>query len=207
MNFVAIDFETANSKRYSPCSIGVVVANINGIVDEYYTLINPLMEFDSFNTYIHGIHEMDVVDAPTFDQVWDDLIPYLDNNLIIAHNASFDMSVLRHTLDRYNLQYPTCDYLCSVMLSKKIWPGLENYKLNTLADFRNIVFHHHNALEDARVAAQILIHAMKEKEMDSVSKLSDVHTISQGRIYERGYVPPKARKLSGKKTLYSKNRM
>ncbi|MBP1970102.1 DNA polymerase III epsilon subunit-like protein [Virgibacillus natechei] len=60
MNFVSIDFESANEKRFSPCAIGIVVANEHEIVDEFYSLINPLMEFKSFHTYIHGITENDV---------------------------------------------------------------------------------------------------------------------------------------------------
>lgn len=203
MNFVAIDFETANSKRFSPCSIGIVIANKDGIVDEYYSLINPLMEFNSFNTYIHGITEQDVIDAPTFEEVWPVLYQFLNKQLLVAHNASFDMSVLRHTLDRYDLTYPTCEYFCSVALSKRVWAGLPNYKLNTLAEFNQIDFMHHNALEDARVAAEIIRRAMEYRGVSDVKDLNENLGIKNGKIYDKGYVAPKT--TIKKKSMKSQN--
>ncbi|WP_099157440.1 3'-5' exonuclease [Virgibacillus ndiopensis] len=193
MDFVSIDFETANEKRNSPCAIGVVVANEQGIVDEFYSLINPLMEFKSFNTYIHGITESDVEDAPTFAELWPTLHKYLDNNIVIAHNASFDMSVVRQTLDRFDLRYPELEYLCTASISKRVWPDLMSHKLNTLAAHHNIVFEHHHALEDAKVAAKVLLKAIEEYESDSLEMFLQKCMISKGRIFERGYVPPKSK--------------
>ncbi|WP_188456977.1 3'-5' exonuclease [Virgibacillus oceani] len=204
MEFVSIDFETANEKRSSPCAIGVVVANKNGIVDEYYSLINPLMEFSPYNTYVHGITENDVADAPTFPELWPALHNYLAHNLVIAHNASFDMSVIRHTLDRFDLQYPDLEYLCTANISKRVWPDLHNHKLNTLADHHHIMFEHHHALEDARVAAKVFLKAIEEYEVGSVEMFLQKCKIAKGRIYERGYVPPKSKavKRSSKIRLF-----
>src|SRR5699024_9132976 len=101
------------------------------------------------------ITEADVQDAPTYAELWPTLNEYVNNKLIIAHNASFDMSVMRKTLDYFHLPYPELDYLCTVNISKRVWPGLTNHKLNTLAAYHNIPFDHHQALEDARVAAKL----------------------------------------------------
>src|SRR5699024_6340657 len=150
MQFVSIDFETANEKRFSPCAIGVVTADTNGIVHEYYQLINPLTSFSLFNTRIHGITEADVRDAPTYAELWPTLRKFMENRLVIAHNASFDMSVMRKTMDHFQLTYPDMDYLCTMKISKKVWPELTNHKLNTLASYHRISFEHHHALEDAR---------------------------------------------------------
>src|SRR5690625_3209059 len=117
MQFVSIDFETANEKRFSPCAIGVVIADENGIVDEFYSVINPLMAFTSFNTYIHGITEHDVTDAPTFPELWPTLRTYLENRLVVAHNASFDMSVLRNTLVPFDLLYLELLNVCTIASS------------------------------------------------------------------------------------------
>lgn len=202
MNVVSIDFETANEKRNSPCAIGVVVANENGIVDEFYSLINPMMHFSSFNTRIHGIREEDVADAPTFAELWPTLNDYLSHNIVIAHNASFDMSVIRNTLDYFNLTYPEMDYLCTVNISKRIWPGLENHKLNTIAGYHGISFEHHHALEDARVAAKILMKAFETYETDEMDIFLKRCSISKGRIYERGYFPPKVKRAKRSRKLY-----
>lgn len=204
MNFVSIDFETANEKRYSPCAVGVVVANGDRIVDEYYSLINPLTSFSSFNTYIHGIKEEDVQDAPTFAELWPVLRGYLQDRLVIAHNASFDMSVIRNTLDHYNLEYPEMDYLCTVNISKKTWPDLYNHKLNTVAEHHGILFEHHHALEDARVAAKVMMKAIENHGAETMDGFLDSCSISKGRIYERGYFPPKVKRPKTSRKLYLK---
>ncbi|MFC3038765.1 3'-5' exonuclease [Virgibacillus xinjiangensis] len=202
MKIVSIDFETANEKRFSPCAVGVVVANEYEIEEEYYRLINPLMPFNRFNTRIHGITERDVEDAPTFAEMWPELNHFLTGQLVVAHNASFDMSVIRQTLDHYNLEYPEMDYLCTANISKKVWPELQNHKLNTVAEHHGISFEHHHALEDARVAAKVFMQALRSYETDEVDDLLAKCRMSKGRIYERGYHPPKSKKAAKSRKIY-----
>ncbi|KAB8127035.1 3'-5' exonuclease [Gracilibacillus oryzae] len=201
MNYVAIDFETANKDRYSPCAVGVVVFNKEEIIEEYYTLINPNMEFDPYHSMIHGITEADVGEAPTFSEVWDDLSYYLTNHVSIAHNASFDMSVLRHSLDHFEIETPEIDYLCTVIISKVVWPGLYNYKLNTLAKWKNITFNHHNALEDARAAARIFQYALMESDVDKADELIQKYDLIPGKLFDGGYIAAKSPKKSRRKSM------
>ncbi|SES66967.1 DNA polymerase-3 subunit epsilon [Oceanobacillus limi] len=202
MKFISIDFETANEKRFSPCAVGIVVADETGIRDEYYSLIHPKMYFSSFNTRIHGITEADVKDAPTFTEVWPTIHQYLANNLAIAHNASFDMSVIRQTLDYVQLDYPELDYLCTANIAKRVWPDLMNHKLNTLAAHHGITFDHHHALEDARVAAKVFQKALETYETDSVDTFLERCNMTKGRIFDRGYYPPKAKRKKKSKKIY-----
>lgn len=202
MQFVSIDFETANEQRSSPCAIGIAVVDDGQIVDEYYSLINPMTYFTSFNKRIHGITEDDVADAPTFAELWGTLESYLSNRLAVAHNASFDMSVIRHTLDQFNLTYPEMDYLCTANISRRVWPHLANHKLNTVAAYHGIRFEHHHALEDARVAAEILIQAVQTYDTDELDIFLRKCHISKGRIYNRGYFPPKSKRIKQSRKLY-----
>ncbi|RDW18107.1 hypothetical protein CWR48_10965 [Oceanobacillus arenosus] len=204
MNFVSIDFETANEYRNSPCAIGVVVANEVGIIDEFYSLINPLMPFNSNNIYVHGITERDVETAPTFAEIWPTLSKYLENQLVIAHNASFDMSVLRSSLDHSELPYPEMDYLCTVKIAQKVWPLLENHKLNTLAAHHGITFEHHHALEDARVAAKVFMKAMEDYQTNTLDTFLEKCSMKMGRIYEHGYYPPKVNRTRKNSRIYFK---
>ncbi|WP_311408713.1 exonuclease domain-containing protein, partial [Liquorilactobacillus uvarum] len=99
MDFVALDFETANFKRNSACSIALTVVRNDHIVDEFYSLINPQVPFNQRNIQIHGIRPEDVSNAPTFLELWPHLSPlFAPNKLIVAHNATFDCSVLKNTL-------------------------------------------------------------------------------------------------------------
>lgn len=164
MKFAAIDFETANEKRNSACSIGVVRFDENEILDEYYSLINPMSDFRSMNIRIHGIREEDVQDAPTFEALWPVLSEKLDGHILVAHNASFDMSVMKQSLLKYNLKKPDFRSLCTVKISQSIWPALENHRLHTVAKYHEIPLVHHHALEDAKASALILIEALKLQE-------------------------------------------
>lgn len=106
MQYTVIDFETANSNRSSACSLGAVQVKDGKVINEVSRLINLEEEFDGFNIYIHGITPEMVEDKPTIKELYPKLKSLLENNFIIAHNASFDISVLRHALDKYSLKYP-----------------------------------------------------------------------------------------------------
>lgn len=180
MNFIAIDFETANSSRASICSIGLVRV-VNGFIqEEIHTYINPEDEFTSFNTNIHGITEDMVVDAPTFEEYWSTLKSIIENETLIAHNASFDMSALRYALNDFNEPFATFTYGCSYVFAKKVWPMLYNHRLSTVADHLGIHFRHHDALEDARAAAFITLAALESSGADSLQELSDMHHLRLG---------------------------
>lgn len=160
MNFIAMDFETANGKRFSACSLALTIVRNSQIVDEFYSLINPQTDFNWRNIQIHGIHEEDVADAPTFPKVWQHIKSfYTPDQLVIAHNNSFDNSVLKRTLEHYEIEPPVYQILDTVKTSRKLIPGLSNYKLNTICDALQIdLHHHHNALDDAQACANILLY-------------------------------------------------
>ncbi|WP_182199925.1 3'-5' exonuclease [Paraliobacillus salinarum] len=194
MDFVAIDFETANRYRNSACAVGVVVGNENGVIDKYYSLINPQSPFEMQNIRVHGITEADIQEAPTFRDIWPTIKSYINNQVVVAHNASFDMSVLRASLDQYRLYYPTLQYLCSVMLSRQVWPNLPNYKLNTLADVHGIILDHHHALADSRAVVDLLVKAMSDTRASDLNQLLQDQSIVYGQVFERNYRTPRRNK-------------
>jgi DNA polymerase III subunit epsilon len=188
--FVAIDFETANTDRSSACSLGITIVENNKIVDNKYWLIRPHeLYFDPFNISIHGITENDVKDKPEFCELWPEIKGYLDNNLIIAHNASFDISVLRHVLNQYNINYPEFYYTCTWYISRKVWQGLNSYCLDNVANHLSIKFQHHNALEDAKACSLIAIEACNEKNVYTINKLAEVLKLKHGYIRANEYNP------------------
>ena len=180
MDFVAIDFETANSLRSSVCSIGIVKVENGRIREEKHTLINPLSEFHYYNTKIHGITEYMVQDAPTFEEYWPKFKEYVQNQTLIAHNASFDIGVLRESLNRFHEIPPTFQFGCSYRISKKVWPNLYNHKLSTVANYLSIRLNHHDALEDARASALITIEALRKTQTASVQELSKLYKLKIG---------------------------
>lgn len=191
MNFISIDFETANRHRSSICSLGVAIVENGRLIETAHFLIKPTPNYyDSFNTYLHGIDDSDTRNKGTFAQQWNDLKHYFHNRVIVAHNASFDCSVLRFTLDTYNLSYPDLDYHCTFRLSKKAL-HLTNHKLDTVSAYFNIHLDHHHAESDAKAAALIALRLCEKFNVNSLDKLSEIMGYKVGKIMSvtKGYRP------------------
>lgn len=194
MDFVAIDFETANEKRSSPCAIGIAEVSAGRLTGARSWLIRPPQGyFDRFNVSIHGITEADVAGAPEFDELWPILLPYLDGKTVIAHNAGFDISVLKHTLDHYGIEPPRLRYACTVVISKLAWPDRSTYRLNAMADHLGITFRHHDAGEDAEACAKIALKACRQTDSPGLHDLLKRFNISRG-ILAGGFHRPVRRK-------------
>ena len=97
MNFCTIDFETATHERNSACELGISVIENSQIATTKTWLIKPpsFPYFNQRNIDVHGIYPSDVKNAPTFEDIWYEVADLLYGNIMIAHNASFDASVLR----------------------------------------------------------------------------------------------------------------
>ena len=115
INFIAIDFETATAKRSSICEAGICVVKGGKVVETKSWLVRPEdNRYSYWNIQIHGIRPQDTAYAPTFPKVWEEITTYLrDCPVLVAHNATFDMSCIRHTLQLHHLPCPDIDYYCS----------------------------------------------------------------------------------------------
>ncbi len=196
MRFTAIDFETANSARASACSVGLVVVSNGQITRKHYHLIRPEpLYFDPMNVSIHGITARDVVQAPYFRDLWPTLMSQIKGPLV-AHNAAFDMSVIRHELDEAGIPYPEIDYFCTLVISRLAWPRFPAHNLDRVAQHLRISFNHHDALEDARACAMIAVKACELMGVSALHELKDACGLRIGSLYEGGYRacgPPRRR--------------
>ncbi|MGP4075222.1 exonuclease domain-containing protein [Halobacillus sp. K22] len=195
MNFVALDFETANSSRGSVCSIGLVEYENNEVKHEYYRLVKPRKNyFSPKNISIHGITKNDIADAYEFDILWkNEIQPMVEGKFLVAHNAQFDMGVLRAVLDEYRLPYPLLAYNCTLNISKKTWE-LPRYNLKSVSNHIGFRFNHHHALEDAQAAAHILIKACEELKAENTKDLVEKTQTTNGMMYDQQYEPARLNK-------------
>jgi len=165
MKVVCIDFETANRHYCSACSVGIAVIENGALTDSRYWMIKPHKSynyFDRMNVSIHGITPDSVKSEHEFDYVYKELAPFLENAVLAAHYAVFDMSVLKKSMEVYEIECPNLYYICTRNIAKKIWK-LDSYKLNVVSENLFYRFTHHNALEDALACGNILIKGMAEK--------------------------------------------
>jgi DNA polymerase-3 subunit epsilon len=166
-DFITIDFETANSNKDSACQLGITTVKDGVIKDVKSWLINPETFFQYFNTFIHGITKEKVKDAPTFKELWSEILPYFNSGqLIFAHNASFDVNVLLCMLKRYDIEVPSASFGCSLAMSRRMWQYQFSHSLGFLCEEFGITPGFHDAGEDARACAEIVLLAAKEKGID-----------------------------------------
>lgn len=156
-NFVALDFETANRTPSSVCSIGLVFVENGKIVEDFYRLIKPIPDFYSrFNIGIHGITPADTLHATLFPEVWNEVLPKIEDLPIVAHNSLFDEGCLKAVLSAYDLPLPQNRFYCTCRQARKVFPDLPNHKLGTVAAYLGVPLdNHHHALADAEACARI----------------------------------------------------
>lgn len=155
-NFAAIDFETANGRRSSVCSIGVVIVRGGKVVDKFYSLIRPVPNFYTYwTTAVHGLTRIDTDSQPTFPEVWAQVAERLKGLPLVAHNRPFDEGCLKAVFSEYGMEYPGYQFYCTLAASRRRL-RLPSHQLHMVAaacgfDLEN----HHNALADAEACAAI----------------------------------------------------
>ena len=192
LDFTAIDFETANSSPASACSVGLVRVRGGEVVATAGWLIRPPAGHDDFqewNVRIHGIHPEDVVRAATWEQQLDALTGFAGADVLVAHNAGFDLNVLRRACEVTDLDAPPYRSLCSLAVARKTYK-LESYRLPKAAEAAGFgAFAHHDALADARACAQIVIDAARRTgatDIDALAKAVGVNvTVPAAAVPER----------------------
>lgn len=155
---VAFDVETPNGNNDRISSIGIAVIEDGIITEAYNQLINPECEFWSRNINLTGITPKGTADAPTFNIYWDSIKELFENNILVAHGAtSTDLCILYKTLAAYEIVPPTLKFLCTLDLSRKMYPELPKHGLSELCDQFNIPLKHHDSGSDSRACAELLL--------------------------------------------------
>lgn len=177
MKITCIDFETANRQRESACSLGIACIENGEITVKKEWKIKPCKGFGFFIpefTEIHGMTWFDVKDSMEFDMIYPELAPHLEGAMLVAHNAAFDMNVLRSLLDLYKISYPVAQYFCTLQAARRIWPELDSHSLDQLCEILKHEFTHHHAGSDAEAAAHVLKRLLTETKSGSIEELSAI---------------------------------
>ncbi|WP_188205998.1 ATP-dependent DNA helicase DinG [Alkalibacillus aidingensis] len=164
--FVVVDLETTgHAVKHGDeiIEIGIVLLEGNEIVDEYTTKVKPKSKIPSFISHLTGIQEDDVKDAPYFEEVIPDIIPFFENSYFIAHHVQFDYEFLSSSLEHAGYEPLACPTIDTVELSRIMYPKAQGYKLSDITSYLGIEhFSPHRALSDAFVTA-VLWQKMQEK--------------------------------------------
>ncbi len=180
-DYVVFDLETTGAKC-PPCrvtEIGAYRVSNSKITDEFHTLVNPEMPIPFFITQLTGISDAMVRHEPKFREISDDFLEFIGDSVLVAHNAHFDLRFLNHEIGRIHQNYRVANpHLCTVQLSRKLLPHIENHKLNTVANYYRVsLVNHHRASEDARATAHIFINLLDELQTRGVEDLATVKKV------------------------------
>jgi len=175
VDFTAIDFETANSHASSACAVGLVRVRDGKVEDRAEWLIQPPAshaEFLPFNIRIHGITPDMVGDAPAWAEQLPRLREFIGDDIAVAHNAGFDMGVIRAACAEAIAPTPRLRYLCSVQVSRKTY-DIPSHRLPLAAAAAGFgEFAHHEALADAEACAAIVVDAARRHGAEDLPRLA-----------------------------------
>jgi DNA polymerase III epsilon subunit family exonuclease len=164
LDFVVVDIEATGAKMPPNRIIELGAYRICGgkIVDNFLTLVNPEIPIPRFVAALTGISNETVKQAPLFAEVAPRWLEFVEDAVLIAHNAPFDTNFLNHEISRvYPGHRMINPHLCTVTLSRRAVPGLTNYRLETVADHFSIpIFDRHRAGSDALATAEIFLHLL-----------------------------------------------
>jgi DNA polymerase-3 subunit alpha (Gram-positive type) len=184
-DFVVFDLETTGAKA-PPCrviEIGAFRVWGGQIVEQFHSLVNPKMPIPTFIAALTGISDDMVKNAPVFSDVVDGFLKFIGDSVLVAHNAGFDMHFLNHEISRVYGEYRVVNpCLCTVQLSRKLLPQIENHKLKTLAEHYSVaLINHHRASDDARATAEIFINLLEILSSSGLQDIASIKSFSRRR--------------------------
>ncbi len=169
MHFVVVDIETTGGSPKESKITEIAMYKHDGvqIIDQYESLVNPLIPIPEFIVRLTGISDQMVQDAPEFHEIAKDIIQFMEGCSFVAHNVAFDYGVIRHEYRSlgYDFRYP---HMCTVKASRTILPGHESYSLGKLTRALGIqLIGRHRAGGDAHATA-LLFERLYQKNKDEL---------------------------------------
>lgn len=192
-SYIAIDFETANEQRASPCALALAAVTDGQVTDRWSTLIDPEADFAPMNVAIHGITPEAVAGAPTFPDVAEQFAEWLSGSeAVVAHSAAFDMQVMRASAARYALDVPRFQFACTRVFARRWFPGWPSYALTyctaQLGIDELLGRDHHNPSWDAEAAALIAINGFDRHQHRDWAGAADAQDVHLGVLDTASYI-------------------
>jgi DNA polymerase III subunit epsilon len=173
MEFAVVDIETTGGmpQSHGITEIAIVIHNGQEVTGKYVTLINPQQKIPPFIVNMTGISDDMVATAPLFEEVAPQIFNLLHGRIFVAHNVSFDYGFVHYLLNYHGYAW-SAPKLCTIKLSKKVFPGLAKYGLGSLTrDLGIRIEGRHRAWGDAAATAQVLTMAIQKEGMNPIHSL------------------------------------
>ncbi len=180
--FVVFDLETTglSAQTCAITEIGAVKYKAGTVTEKFSSFVNPGMPIPPEVVKLTGITDQMVADAETIDKVLPKFLEFAGNDVLVAHNASFDISFIRAAAEKCRIPFNPA-FIDTLPMSRQINSELKNHKLDTLADYFGLGdFDHHRAYEDAHMLALIFDAMAKKMKSEGVINTDQLsHLMSQ----------------------------
>jgi len=187
--FVALDVETTGSKTPQGRVMEVAAYRVikGEVAEHFHSLVNPEQPIPPFIRALTGIDEQMVATAPRFAEIANELIEFIGDSVVVAHNAKFDLEFLNYEIGRVYEDYRLGNAsLCTVQLSRGLVEDVENHKLKSMANYYSIeLINHHRASDDAHATARIFIRLLRELETLGVRDIGAARRLNKKKPYVR----------------------
>lgn len=155
---IAFDVETPNARNDRISAIGITLIENGEITRSFGVPVDPETHFDAFNIALTGITPESVRGKMNFPALWERIGPAFTENLLLAHNAPFDMRVLAKCLQHYEIDFPeTLSYACTCNMARRFYPHLSHHGLADMCELFGITLDHHKADSDALACAKLAL--------------------------------------------------
>ncbi len=185
MKLAFIDVETTGSSPVYDrvIEVGILRVEDNQVVSTYQTLINPETYLSPYITQITGIRTEDLLDAPTFSRVKDDIYSLLEGCTFVAHNARFDYGFIKNELRRSKMPFQA-KTMCTVKLSRQLFPQYKRHSLDSLIERFNLSCENrHRAYDDAKIMWEFFQIIQNKFSQDKIQAAID-------QVMRKTYLPP-----------------
>lgn len=157
MKYAIVDIETTGDKpkNFKIIEIAIILHDGKNALDTFHTFIDPEERISPFISRLTGIHDSDVYGAPKFYEVAKEIIEFVGDSIFVAHNVSFDYTVVRREYRRLGFDFRK-DHMCTIQVARIIIPGHESYGLkNITRDLGINLSQHHRAIDDTKATAEL----------------------------------------------------
>ena len=185
--FVVFDLETTgfSPSKNQIIEIGAVKVVNGSITERFSTFVNPKVPIPFEIEQLTSINDDMVLDTPTIDEILPKFMEFCQDAVMVAHNADFDMSFIKHNCSALGLE---CEktVLDTVALSRVLLPALNRFKLDTVAKALNVsLAHHHRAVDDAACTAEIfvkLVEMLRDRGVETMEDLDQMESYTEETI-------------------------
>ncbi|HPV42542.1 MAG TPA: exonuclease domain-containing protein [Spirochaetota bacterium] len=164
--FCALDLETTgtNAALHMIVEVGIVRFTIDRIIDAYESLVNPGVKIPEDVVAIHGINDDMVRGAPHITDILGDISRVIKDSVLVIHNPGFDLSFLGWAFLKGGLMSPRMEAVDTVRIARRAWPGLKNYKLETICEHLRLNMTPHRAIPDAMACMEVFRSAIRKED-------------------------------------------